>query len=186
MDFSKYNVEFGKELMNKYLKGEPGTELGDRRLHTIAVAEFAYKIAKRIAQKQQLPNFNPELVAFIAYVHDIGYASENKKGHEAETMRLLAKEGVHPDVAEMTRHGPYLPIGFEGMILQYADSSVRFEPMSIEERFAEIKERLHGLDLPHADELLANIEKSLPRFRQYRDIIFTLADVRSYEDFLNR
>lgn len=192
----EYNRESGIRLMEKYLSRE---DLWEKLRHSRAMGDFAYRVADKIKLNSPEVDVNPELAAFVAYVHDIG-SFVNHKMHELHTLDLLKKEEVPEDIAWKTMHGVfperyenepekaalYLPRGIEGIILSFADMSIRFEvPMSIEERTNEIITRMKTL--PIEESRRARIEKeiikAMPRFKRYEKIIYALAGVSSYKEF---
>ncbi len=174
--------ESGIRLVGKYLKGwKRKTE------HSIGVADFAYRVARRV-------DVDPDLMAFLGYVHDIGY-SRNFKDHENATIDMLTEEGYPPEIALMTMHGQlyehtgdekYLPKGIEGMILTYADMSVFTSPMSLDERRNDIIQRVENAqkmtDL-EKEVIIHNLDLAMPRFRVYEETILALAGAESYKDF---
>ena len=195
----KYNCKLGSDIMKKYL----GTDDLQKRLeHSEGVAEFAFKVAQQIkGNNPELTSFEPEFVGFLGYVHDIGYSVEAEK-HETHTVDLLnEREGIYAKRARMAMHGQlveqfgeiegnveqYMPHGIEGMILTYADMSVRTGgPIALKDRAEEIVERVKGIPgMP--DQLKLDIEtnlyKALPRFEKYERIVLALAGVESVKDF---
>lgn len=194
-----YDRKNGKALMQKYL----GTDKLEQRLeHTQGVADFAFKVATRIQLKNpELPDFDPEFVGFLGFVHDIGYSIAAEK-HEVHTINILVdKENIPPRVARFAMHGQlreqygvkegillrYLPYGLEGMVLTYADMSVRIgEPITLKERAKEIIERVKHI-ATMSEQLKKNIEenmyKALPRFERYEKIVLALAGVNSAKEF---
>lgn len=189
----KYDVQSGKALMKKYLNDE---RLKEKLTHSNDVGEFAFKIAKKIkARNPELINLDPELVAFLGYTHDIGFSQSYEK-HEFDTIDILIKEeNVPENIAKMTAHyqmaerfgEEYLPIGIEGMILTYADMSIRTgKPIAIEKRADDIRERMKTYDsLPNntKNEIIDSMDKAMPRFEKYEKIILALAGIESVNDF---
>jgi len=194
-----YDREFGKSLLEKYLGRE---QLQKRKEHSLGVAEFAFKVALQIKKRNpELTDFDPEFVGFLGYVHDIGYSTANNK-HEVHTIDILTKEeGIPYNVARMVMHGQlaeqfgekegdaekYLPVGLEGMILTYADMSVRTgDPTPIRHRAEEIASRIQSNPAMSAQlkqEIIDGLQKALPRFEKYERIVLALAGVRSVNDF---
>jgi len=194
-----YDRQHGKELMQKYLNTD---KLQKRLEHTEGVAEFAFKVASKIkSANPELVDFNPEFVGFLGYVHDIGYSVADGK-HEGHTINiLLEKENIPQNIARFAMHGQiaeqfgekegnvskYMPHGLEGMILTYADMSVRTgEPITIRERAKEIIERVKAIPTMKEQlkkEIEDNMHKALPRFEKYEKIVLTLAGVNSAKDF---
>ena len=132
----EYNRESGIILMDKYLSRE---DLKDKLLHSRSMGIFAHRVAMKIKNNSPEININPELASFIAYTHDIGSFISHVM-HELHTIDLLVKnEGIPEDIAWKTMHGTfperyenepekaskYLPKGIEGMILTFADMSIR-------------------------------------------------------------
>ena len=194
-----FDTEYGQELAKKYL----GTDSLKTRLeHTNGVAEFAYKVAQKIkTENPELEDLDPEFVRFLGYVHDIGYSVDAGK-HEVHTIDLLInQEGVPAEVAKKAMHGQlveqfgekegnakqYLPVGLDGMILTYADMSVRTGgPIPIRDRAKEIIERIQGIpNMPPElkKDITNNMYKALPRFERYEKIVLSLAGVNSAEEF---
>jgi len=190
-----YDRQHGKELMQKYLNTD---KLQKRLEHTEGVADFAFKVASRIkSANPELVNFNPEFVGFLGFVHDIGYSVADGK-HEVHTINILVdKENIPQDIARFAMHGQlaeqfgqkeedvsqYLPHGLEGMVLTYADMSVRTgEPITLRERAKEIIDRVKAI--PTMPEQLKkdiedNLYSALPRFEKYESTVFNLANVLS-------
>lgn len=195
----EYNRGLGKSIMQKYLSIDG---LQKRLEHTQSVAEFAFKVAEKIKEvNPELVDFDPELVGFLGYTHDIGYSIESQK-HEVHTIDLLINNEEIPSyIARMAMHGQlleqfgekegnivrYLPIGLEGMILTYADMSVRIGgPIPIGERAKEIIERVQGMpSMPDdlKEDIVDNMYKALPRFEKYERIVLAFAGVDSVKDF---
>jgi HD superfamily phosphodiesterase len=192
----EYNRELGIKLMEKYLSRE---DLWEKLRHSRAMGDFAYRIGEKIKHNSPEMGIDSELVAFVAYVHDIGSFVSHRM-HELHTLDLLKNEGVPEDIALKTVHGTfperyenepekaklYLPRGIEGMILSFADMSIRLgEPMSVEERANEIITRMKTLPIEESRrvKIEGEIRKALPRFFRYRDIIYSLAGVKSYKEF---
>lgn len=194
-----YDRQTGKSLMQKYLNTD---KLQKRLEHTEGVADFAYKVANKIkSNNPELINFDPEFVGFLAYVHDIGYSVADGK-HEIHTIKILVdKEDVPKNIARFAMHGQlaeqfgekegnvsqYMPHGIEGMILTYADMSVRTgEPITLRERAKEIVDRINAIPTM-TDELKKDIEtnmyKALPRFEKYEKTVLALAGVNSAKEF---
>ena len=195
----KYDCKTGNGIMRKYL----GTDDLQKRLeHSEGVAELAIKVAQRIKDNNpELTTFNPEFVGFLGYVHDIGYSVEAGK-HEVHTIDILTdQESVPVEIARMAMHGQlveqfgesegnvnqYIPHGIEGMVLTYADMSVRTgNPVPIRERADEIVKRVRGIPgMPDQlkDDIEINLYKALPRFEKYERIVLALAGVESVKDF---
>ncbi|MBN2052527.1 HD domain-containing protein [Candidatus Woesearchaeota archaeon] len=200
METILYDRKLGQSLMQKYLNTD---KLQKRLEHTQGVAELAYKVADKIKKENpELIDFDPEFVGFLGYVHDIGYSVADGK-HEVHTINILVeKENVSKDIARLAMHGQlaeqfgekegnvaqYLPVGLEGMILTYADMSVRTgEPVPMRERAKEIIERIKAIPTMSAElkkDIEDNMYKALPRFEQYERTILSLAKVSSIRGFL--
>jgi predicted hydrolase (HD superfamily) len=194
-----YDRQYGKKLMQKYLNTD---KLQKRLEHTEGVADFAFKVASKIkSANPELINFNPEFVGFLGYVHDIGYSVADGK-HEVYTIKILVeKENMPSDIALFAMHGQlaeqfgekegnvdqYLPNGLEGMILTYADMSVRTgEPVTLKERAKEIIDRVNARPtMPDQlkKDIKDNLYKALPRFERYEKTVLTLAGVNFAKDF---
>ena len=187
----------GRELAFKYL----GTDdFKDRLDHTEGVAEFAYRVAHRVkSNNPELVDFDPEFVGFLGYAHDLGYSVETKK-HEVHTIEILVREGISEDVARRAMHGQlveqfgeqegnvdqYMPIGLDGMVLTYADMSVRKgDPVPVRERAAEIVSRVQGFKISDdvKQDIIDNLDKALPRFERYERNILALAGVNTVGEF---
>lgn len=192
------NCKAGKLLMEKYLGNEP--KLAKRLEHSVSVGDFSSKVAKRIAQKNPELNLDVDLCEFLGYCHDIGYSVADGK-HEVHTVELLQKEGIDLQTARKAMHGQlaeqfgekegnaeqYTPMGIEGIILTYCDMSIRVgEPVTMRERAQEIIERIKAV--PTMTEQLKkdiadNMNKALPRFERYEQIILALAGFKSAKEF---
>jgi len=195
-----YDNKFGKELAQKYLGKK---EFETRLEHTRGVAEFAYLVAQKIKNNNpELINFNPELVGFLGWTHDLGYSVDAGK-HEVHSIDILInKEGIPKNIAQKVMHGQlaeqfgtkednieqYLPQGIEGMILTYADMSVRTgSPISLKERAAEIIERINKIPTMSdtlKQEIANNLNNALPRFEKYESTILKLANVSSADELI--
>lgn len=195
----KYDRILGEKILNKYLSLPRYKPKFD---HSQFVGEFAYKVAHKIKlENPELKQFDPELVGFLGYVHDIGVYI-HPIGHERHTIGMLINnENIPPNIAQMTIHGQlieqhgkkdnkieeYTPIGLEGMILTYADMSIKTkDPMSIEKRRDEIVQRVQGIKRLSDEikkDIIDNLHIAMPRFKRYEKIILTLANVNSYKDF---
>lgn len=191
-----YDRDAGLELMESYLGAD---ELATKLEHSQGVGDFAYIVARRISERHPELGLDPELVGYLGYVHDIGYAAGPEK-HELASIDLLLEEGVDPAVARMVMHGQlaeqygeaegdveqYLPIGLEGMLLTYADMSVRVgRAIPVRERAAEIEDRVNGLPIPQdiKDTIIENLHKAMPRFERYEEAMLALAGAGSVDDF---
>ena len=131
---------------------------------------------------------DPELLGFLGYVHNIGYAIQADK-HELHTVYILVnKEGIPQAIAERTKHGhlvekhpesqqEYYPLGLEGIILTYVDIMVSKEPnISFEARVSEIKSYVKTIELidDKKEEFLRNFLAAVPRYKRYESIINAL------------
>lgn len=194
----QYNAQTGKEIMQKYLGNDPKFET--RLKHSEGVGDFMGKVARRIAKKNPELNLDVDLCDFLGYVHDIGYIVDEGL-HQLYSIDLLIKEGVEESVAKKTMHGAlfedfegkddcaskYLPQGIEGVMLTYADMSVRFgEPMPIKERAAEMFNRIASdKTMPQdvKERIKLSITKAMPRFERYEWVILILAGAGSVGEF---
>ena len=195
---SKHRFSVAEALMKKYLSA---TSFTQRLEHSRGVGDLAFKIARKIEKENPEHSLNPELVGFLGYVHDLGYFYGAEK-HEVKTHEILTGvEGFPYDIARKTMHGQlaeqygekernvkqYLPVGIEGMIITYADMSVRTEqPIPIKDRAKEIIERIRGIaNMPDQlkQDIEENMHKALPRFERYERIILALAGVDSVNNF---
>ncbi len=194
---NKTNNQTGKELMTKYLGNNP--KLAKRLEHSQGVGDFAYKIAQKVSSRNPELGLDSELIAFLGYSHDIGYSIADGK-HEVHTVNLLEKEGYEHAIARKAMHGQlveqfsenegnvkkYLPRGIEGMILTYADMSVRTgEPVSIKERASEIIGRIKSIPTMSEQlktEIETNMYKALPRFERYEKVVLALTGVNSVKE----
>ncbi len=185
----KYNREFGKELVEKYLK-DCNQKLLASDLSLVEHAELCanrcYQLAIRIIEKN--PEFkdalDPELLGFLGYVHNIGYAIQADK-HELHTVYILVnKEGFPQSIAEQTKHGhlvekhpeshEYYPLGLEGIILTYVDIMVSKNPnISLDERVKEVNDYVSKSSLSEEkkEDFLRNFNAAVPRYRRYESII---------------
>ncbi|MFA5888257.1 MAG: hypothetical protein WC852_06115 [Candidatus Nanoarchaeia archaeon] len=191
----RYDRVLGKALAVRHLSE---IRFEKKLLHSFNVGEFAYKVASRILQNHtSLTHLDAELAGFLGYVHDIG-VSRTPLCHEIPSIEILIEDGVEPSIAKMAMHGQmeeqygngdgrYLPVGIEGMILTYSDMTVHIEnPMSIEDRIVDIKQRVSNVKKIPDDkkkEIIENIDKAYPRYKAYERIIFLIADVNSFKDF---
>jgi len=195
----EYDRQAGKDIMRKYLSTD---RLQKRLEHTEAVADFAFKVATKIkSANPELVDFDPELIGFLGYVHDIGYSVADGK-HEVHTIDILVnKENIPEGVARKAMHGQlaeqfgekegnveqYLPIGLDGMVLTYADMSVRTgEPGTMQARAKEIIDRIKSIpSMPEQlkKDIEENMYKALPRFERYETNILALAGVNSAKEF---
>lgn len=144
---------------------------------------------------------DPEFIGFLGYVHDIGYSRGSGK-HEVHSVDILiTQEGFPREIAKKVMHGQlaeqfgekegdveqYMPVGIEGVILTYADMSVRTGgPVAIKERAKEIIERVQAIPTMSPalkQEIADNMQKALPRFERYEQIVLALAGVNSAREF---
>ena len=194
---NKTNNQTGKELMTKYLGNNP--KLAKRLEHSQGVGDLAYKIAQKVSARNPELGLDSELIGFLGYSHDIGYSIADGK-HEVHTINLLEKEGYEHAIARKAMHGQlleqfsenegnvekYLPQGIEGMILTYADMSVRSgEPVSIKERASKIIERIKSIPTMSEQlktEIETNMCKALLRFERYEKVVLALAGVDSAKE----
>lgn len=189
-----YDRRLGQAIAVKYL-----SDLRFKRklLHSFGVGEFAYKVAYKILKNNPtLTHLDAEFAGFLGYAHDIGI-SRSFLRHEIPGIEILTEEGVEPDIAGRIMHGQveeqygngdgrYLPVGIEGMILTYSDMSFNTSLMSIEDRVADIKERVENIrdaTPERKNEIIVNIDKAYPRYKMYERIIFLISDVDSFKDF---
>lgn len=183
----------GEIIMRKYL----GTsDLASRCEHSLSVAKLSYQVAQKIKQRNPELALSPEFVCFLGYVHDIGYAIHFHE-HELHTVNILvSQEQIPKEIADMSMHGQlaeqrenpyYLPRGLEGMILTYADMSVRIgEPVSLQMHVKEIRKRVEAnkkMSPELKEKGLATLKKAIPRFERYERLILTLAQASSIHDF---
>lgn len=201
----KYDREFGKALMEKYLSGE---KLERKYQHAERVSEFMFKVASRIKERNPELDIDPEFVGFLGYVHDVGF-SVSPRRHEFHTLDILTKEedipydianraAMHGQLAEQVGEKEdfekYLPIGLEGMILTYADMTINDgDPMAIDDRAAGIIKRVRALDVKAINvkgidekfktDLIYYLRKALPRFHRYERVVLALAGADSFGDF---
>ena len=195
--YRKYDREFGRSLMEKYL----GEEKQKRKYeHSKQMGEFTYKVALRIKERNPELNIGPEFVGFLGYVHDIGFFRDAKM-HELHTIDLLIDEEYVPlRLAQKAMHGQlieqygekdgrtkeYTPKGVEGMILTYADMTINTGPMAIDDRAAEIIGKVKGSDFLSEElrqDIVNGMHKALPRFHRYEQVVLALAGAESFADF---
>ena len=190
--------ETGKIIMKKYLGND--SKLIKRLEHSVSVGDFSSQVSRRIAQTTPELDLDIDLCDFLGYCHDIGYSVADGK-HEACTVELLLKEGIDIQVARKAMHGQlaeqfgekegnvaqYLPMGIEGIILTYCDMSVRVgEPVTIRERAQEIIERIKSIPtMPDTlkKDIEDNMNKALPRFERYEQVVLALAGIKSVREF---
>ena len=192
----EYNAQTGMVLAQKHLKK-------DRLKHSIGVGNFAHTVAYAIADENpelELAGFDPDMIAFLGFTHDIGYA-ENSFKHECHSITSLLEEGTDPNIAHQVMHGQlleqfgpqegvfdgYCPRGLAGMILTYADMHVRFEPEQMENRRDEILDRVREHQkIPESIKagIIKGMNDAFPRFERYRRVVHTLGNVDSFQGFL--
>ena len=125
----------------------------DRTAHMIGVAEYMYYNASRY-------NLDPDKMYLIGLLHDIGYISGEKEGHEQYGANLImdafSTNFGMPYIGDIIAHHADLPTEYilnygdppnELVLLWEADMSVDLtgECVGFEKRLADIKER-HGVD----------------------------------------
>jgi hypothetical protein len=194
-----YDRQKGAIIRDKYLAKD-----GDRRVHSQRVGDLCYKIATKILDIHPEYTFiNPELAGFLGHVHDIGYSLVDYQ-HEIMTVHILRDwEGIPDKIARMTMHGqlyaalrgkvrdldPYILMGWEGMILNYADMSVwTGEPISLEKRASNIISKIKGnpvLSKSRKGVICYYLGIAMRDFLRLEAIILKSAKVRSVKD-LNR
>jgi putative nucleotidyltransferase with HDIG domain len=144
---------------------------GARLEHSIGVSRFAYDLAQKIAAKHPDLPVDPEKVRIAALLHDIGRSQPGD--HELNSMRILRKEGL-PHIAEIAIHGTIyeiarlrgvddpalLPATLENKIVAYADARFRLSVVTLDQRFADVRERRK--DDP---DKLASIDIAIDRFK---------------------
>lgn len=150
--------------------------------HSLAVAEVAYGMAKRIhAAHPELP-VDPEKVRLGGVLHDIGKSRPGE--HEVNSVEILREEGL-PELADIVLHSypyeiflrrgevhpEYLPTSLENKIVIYADylRDQENRPVTMAERIAEIKERKKD-----QTERMAALTSAEPRLYRLRDEIEAL------------
>lgn len=183
LDISGLDMAKGKSIALRYLSA-PGLE--QKLAHSLAVGLFCRRLAFRIKKNNPYLDLNPEFAGFLGFVHDIGCNVKDRwPEHELETVRILIEqEHISPKIASMTMHGwlferfgndsKYLPIGLEGIILNYADMRVNTgRPVSIDERAMEIIDRVNGLniDTDLRLQILNGMDAALPRYRAYGRLV---------------
>jgi putative nucleotidyltransferase with HDIG domain len=149
--------------------------------HCEGVAAFAYDLARRIAERHPELALDPLKVKMAALLHDIG--REHPGDHEPASVAILCEEGLG-DLADIVMHGSYyeimklrgiddpslLPRSLENKIVAYADTRFRLEPISVEERVAEILQR--RADEP---EKIESLRMALPRYEALEAELLALA-----------
>lgn len=144
-----------------------------RREHSEGVARFARTMAETIAGAHPDLALDVDRVEVAALLHDIGRTRPGP--HVVNSIDILREEG-HEDLACCVPHGTcyeqllqrgidnpaLLPTTLESRIVAYADARWRLgpAPVTLEERFAEIRERRH--DEP---EKLRSLDMALERIR---------------------
>lgn len=158
-----------------------------KRLHCHLVAEVASTIAKRINQRVSRHEIksrpvNEDLVAAAALLHDIDKNVEKlpHERHPDAAVRVLIQENLN-DVAELVKYhslhfildpntSPQIP---EEKILFLADKMVKYEVITVEERF----QLWHDEDLP--EEARSILAESFPKVKQLEVELFNLAGIDS-------
>ena len=145
--------------------------------HCVGAAEFARRLAGRIAERHSELALDAERVRVTALLHDIG---RTRPGiHEYHSVEILREEG-HPDLAEIVLHGTLyetfqlqgrrdpslLPQTVEQKIVSYADLRFGQVPMTLRERLDDAHARKgHNAQdartLELAEERLAALEAEL-------------------------
>lgn len=122
--------------------------------HSVAVATFAFDMARRIREHHPDLPVNPQKVKIAALLHDIGRG--DKDDHELNSLAILRDEGFD-ELADIVSHGSIyeimklrghdrpdlLPHSLENKIVAYADARVRLAPVSLRERVDDLISR-HG------------------------------------------
>lgn len=132
--------------------------------HTSAVHDFAMELVDRLEKQGHVVNRG--LVAAGALLHDI---EKVKKDHITAGHDLLRRKG-HPEVARIVvKHGlehlddpRFVPQTVEEKIVFYADKRVKNTTVvTVEERFADIRERYKGPSINEEYKLVKKIEAEL-------------------------
>jgi predicted hydrolase (HD superfamily) len=186
----QYNREAGMSLLKKYLAND-----AKKFCHSVDVGNCAFMFAEILSQKHPELGIDKDIVGFLGYAHDIGQAKTQAK-HEVITIQLLTEEGIPRDIARKTMHGQlyeqfghevedsaiYLPSGVEGKIITVVDMSVDPKDgiISIEDRAKRIKAGIMNIpNMPGElkERICACMDAALPRFKEYRDDLFSLMDL---------
>jgi putative nucleotidyltransferase with HDIG domain len=130
--------------------------LTERRIqHSVAVATFAFDMARRLRSRRPDLPVDPRKVKIAALLHDIGRGHEGD--HELNSIEILRREGL-PELADIVSHGSIyeimklrghdrpdlLPHSLENKIVAYADARVRLAPVSLQQRVDDLISRRSG------------------------------------------
>jgi HD superfamily phosphodiesterase len=152
--------------------------------HSEAVADFAFRLAWLILCRNPNAPIDAPKVRVAALLHDIGRSQAGD--HELNSIAILHELG-HPDLAELVPHGSIyeiekmrghdrpelLPHTLENKIVAYADARVRFEPITLQQRMADIRNR-------RADDTqkMATLAESMERYEKIEAEISALCGGR--------
>lgn len=120
--------------------------------HGKGVADIAFRLAVRIKERNPHLGINPHNVKIAALMHDIGKSMPGK--HELNSVEIFKNEGLG-DIAYLALHGgayelsivegkedkSLLPKTIENKIIDYADNRFNLKPVTIKERFEELRAR---------------------------------------------
>ncbi|MBI3577361.1 HD domain-containing protein [Candidatus Gottesmanbacteria bacterium] len=160
-------------LWDKYRLPEP------KRRHMALVAKVARFLGRRIAEKTHEFVHLPLLTA-AALLHDIDKAVPKLPGehHPDTAVRILREEGMD-EVAELVRTHPLhaildpslMPKTWEQKILYLADKMVKYDIVSVDERFALWRAEQLPLDAKNI------LDRSYPKVKLLEKEVFSLLGI---------
>jgi putative nucleotidyltransferase with HDIG domain len=153
----------------------------ERIKHSIGVGEYAFWLASAIHARHPLLPVDPDKVRIAGLLHDIGRCRPGD--HETNSVTILNEEGLG-EIAAIVMHGTLyeiqllrgidnpalLPQTLENKIVAYADTRFRLAPVSLAERFADIRRRRKN-----EPEKLASLDLVIARIRALENELRELA-----------
>ncbi len=169
------DLDRARALLRKYGITEQRIE------HSQGVADFARDLATRIVSRHPHLTIDPVKVYFGGLLHDIGRGMPGD--HERNSEEILQAEGF-PEIAGIVMHGTLyeatvmrgkkdpttLPSSLENKLVAYADARYRLGPVSLAERFDDVRRRRSD-----DREKMKAVEMAQQRFTRYEKELMELA-----------